>query len=114
MVKNIVEKRRYPRINIRSPLRYRILGCPGAHNTVADNLGVGGLSFVNSQFIKPATNLDLEINILSRVVNSTARVAWASQLPHSYRYKMGVEFLDLEIIKKRYIADYIDIERGTF
>jgi c-di-GMP-binding flagellar brake protein YcgR len=102
-------KRRFPRIGVHSPIRYQILGTPEFSNSIADNISVGGLSFINNRFIKPATNLNLEINILSRVLNSTGRITWVSNLPHSDRYKMGVEFTNLDGREKKYISDYIDM-----
>ena len=105
-------KRRFPRIRIQTPLRYQIRGSPEFYNTLVDNISVGGLSFINTEFIRPSANLNIEINILSRILNSTGRVSWASPLPHSDRYKLGIEFVDLDPIQRHYLSDYIDIQRG--
>lgn len=112
MAVRVENKRRFPRIRIQTPVRYQIRGRPEFTNTIADNISIGGLSFVNARFIGPSTNLNLEINILSRVLNLTARVSWAQPMPHSDRYKLGIEFIELNPVHKNYLSDYIDIQMG--
>jgi hypothetical protein len=112
MVVKVENKRRFPRIRIQTPVRYQIRGRPEFTNTIADNISVGGLSFVNTDFIGPSTNLNLEINILFRILNPTARVSWAQPLLHSDRYKLGIEFIELEPVQKNYLSDYIDMQMG--
>lgn len=113
MIARPEDKRRFPRIRIQTPVRYQIRGSPELRHTLVDNISVGGLSFVNTGFIRPSTKLNIEINILSRVLNSTGRVSWASPLPHSDRYKLGIEFVELDPVQRQYLSDYIDIERGN-
>ena len=104
------EKRRFPRIEIHTPLRYQVRGTPEFNNATTDNISIGGLGFVNEEFIAPENGLTLEVSILSRLLNSTARVVWSSPLPHSNRYRVGVEFLELEEQGKKYLQDFIDLQ----
>lgn len=106
-------KRRFPRIHIQSQLRYQVRGSPEISNTVADNISVGGLSFIGNSFIAPLTNLNLEVDVLSRILNITGKVAWASPLPHSDRYRLGVEFVEFDEMQERYLSDYIDLHMAT-
>lgn len=106
------EKRRYPRIKLKRPLRYQIRGTPEFNNAIVDNISVGGLGFVDNKFIAPRTSLMLEINVLSRILRPVGKIAWSSPLPHSNRYYSGIEFLELDPVEKRFLADYINMQMG--
>jgi hypothetical protein len=106
-------KRQFPRLHTQLAVRYQVRGMPDFSNTLADNISVGGISFVNNDFIRPATPLNLEINVLSRILNPVGKVVWASPLPHSNRYKLGIEFVDMDPVSKRYLDDFIDLQQGV-
>jgi hypothetical protein len=108
------EKRASPRIKCSRAIRYQIRGTPEFNNVTSDNLSVMGVGFLNNKFIAPQTLLMLEINILSRILNPVGRVAWSAPLLHSDRYGLGVEFLELDPQQKRYLSDYINLQRGSF
>ncbi|MCX5710507.1 MAG: PilZ domain-containing protein [Candidatus Omnitrophica bacterium] len=101
-------KRRFPRLNLHAPLRYQIRGDPHFDNAVSDNVSVGGLSFTTDAFLAPDTKVMLEFNVLSRVLHTIGRITWASPLPHSYRNRLGVEFLEVAEEDQKYLTDYID------
>jgi len=107
-------KRRFTRIEVKAPFRYQIRGASEFRNTIADNISLGGIGFISDRFISPATCLNMEINILSRIINSVGRVVWAAPLPHSDRYRLGIEFLELNQLEKNYISDYINMQTGNF
>lgn len=109
MAIRLKEKRRFPRIKLRTPLRYQIRGRPEFDHAISDNIGLGGMSFVINRFITPLTVVMLEINILSRILRPIGKVAWSSPLPHSERYRLGVEFLELDHPQKDYLADYVTV-----
>ena len=106
------ERRRFPRIRLRAPVRYQTRGTPEFNNVMSDNVGLGGIGFINDKFIAPKTLVMLEMNILSRFLNPIGRIAWVSSLPRSDRYRLGVEFLELGPDVKKYLQDYIDMRRG--
>jgi len=104
------EKRRFPRIKFNSPLRFQIRGTPAFNNTVINDISSGGIGFTADNFIPPSTNLMLEINILSHVVKPIGRVAWSSPLPHCNRYRLGIEFVELDLRDRTFLNDYIDMQ----
>lgn len=103
------ERRHFPRVNFRTPIRFEIVGESEFDNAVSIDLSVGGLSFVSNDFISPSTELILEINILSRVLKSSGRVVWSYHLPHSDRNRFGVEFLKFDTFEKQYLANYLKL-----
>lgn len=108
-VVGLKEKRRFSRINIRAPLRYQIRGKSEFDHAISDNISVGGVSFVIDKFITPLTLLMLEINFMSRTLSPVGKVIWSAPLSHSDRYKLGIEFLELDSRQKHYLADYINV-----
>lgn len=105
-----VERRRFPRIKLRTPLRFVVRGTPEYSSVVSDDVGIGGISFINEKFIPRKTHLMLEMNVLSRVLNPVGKVISAIPLPHSNRYRLGVEFVDLNPKEKNYLSDYINMQ----
>ena len=93
-------------------MRYAIRGVSEFSNAICDNLSAAGIGFINDKFIPPDTPLMLEINILSRVLNTIGRVTRSSYLPHTDRYRLGVEFLEIGLNEERYLADYINMKMG--
>lgn len=109
---NLEEKRRFPRINLRTSVRYQVRGEPEFSNNLTDNISTGGVSLTNNMFIAPSTLLMLEINILSRILRPMGKVSWSQTVPHSDRNRLGIEFLELNYNEKDYLADYIDMQLG--
>lgn len=103
------EKRRFPRLNLHAPLSVKLRGTPEFANVISEDVSVGGVSFITNTFIAPATPVNLEINILSRVLSAAGKTIWAQQLPHSYRNRVGVEFSEFNQKEKEYLSDFIDM-----
>ena len=104
------EKRNFPRIRLRTQLRYQIRGTPDFNNALSEDISLSGMGFINDNFIVPSSNVTLEINILSRILTPIGRITWSMPLEHSDRYRLGVEFLEFNPVEKRYLGDFIDIQ----
>lgn len=108
-------KRRAPRIDLRAEMRYQVRGSASEFsNVISDNISTGGVAFGADKYIAPQTPLMLEIDVLSRVLRPVGRVAWCQPLPHSYRNRLGVEFLEMDPLEKNYLADYISMQTSRF
>ncbi len=114
MAIRLEEKRRFPRITLKTPLRYKIRGMPECNSAVSDDISLGGIGFVNHCFIPPQISVGLEINILSKIISPIGRIAWSHPLPHSDRYRVGIEFLEFDPREKNFLADYMDMQRNKF
>jgi c-di-GMP-binding flagellar brake protein YcgR len=112
MVMEAKEKRRFPRLKLNTPLRYQVRGAPKFDNALSDDISVGGISFVNQEFIPPETLVGLEIGILSKILSPVGKIIWSSPLPHSNRYRTGIEFLELDPQQKNFLSDYINLRMG--
>jgi len=114
MLTRIENKRLFPRVDTSAPIHYEVRGSTLTAARVAGDISAGGLSFIDQQYIPPATLLNLEVNLLSRVIRPAAKVCWVAPLPHSYRFRVGVQFLEMDPEEKRYLSDYIDMRRDQF
>lgn len=113
MAIKLAEKRRFPRIGFRAPIKYQVRGRPENGCSVSDNISARGLRLRLDKFITPSTLLTFEISVLSKTVRPVGQVAWISRIPYSDRYKSGVEFVELDPREESYLKDYINIVRET-
>lgn len=110
MAYRTTEKRRFPRIPLKAELHCQVRGVPRFDNFISDDISLGGVSFVNSEYIVPQTPVSLKINLRSRVLNPIGKIAWSWPLPHSDKYKVGVEFLELDYAEKRLLSDFLNLQ----
>lgn len=101
------EKRRFPRINLKTPLRWEIRGASQTTNTVNSDISLGGLGFVNERFIAANTCVSVQINIESRTIRAAGRIANVSFLPYSDKYRLGIEFMEFDTKEKDLLSIYI-------
>lgn len=104
------EKRRHSRLSLHTPIRYQVRGQPQFDNTISNDISLGGLSFTSIGFVPPKTPVMLEVNLLSKVLKVIGKIAWVQTLPHSYRNKIGVEFLNMDPLEKNYLSEYLNMQ----
>jgi len=107
-----VEKRLFPRIDIHAPIRYQMRGRQHYSSSISKNLSAQGISFLSDRFIAPETTVMLDLNVLSTTLEPIGRVRWSTQLPHSDRYQVGVQFVEMNARQKNFLGDYIDMHTG--
>lgn len=78
------------------------------------DLSLSGTRLNADRFFPPGINLSLELNILSRIVNSVGRVVWSQPIVRSDRYQMGIEFVTINPKERSYLSDYINMHLPEF
>ena len=111
MPNSIVNKRLFPRLPLAAPLRYQIRGTPHYNSTLSNNVSLGGVCFVNNDYLALNTNLALEISVLSQIVRPIGRIRWSAPIPHSDSYMTGVEFVEFNYKEKKYLSDYLQMRK---
>jgi len=106
------EQRRFSRLDFKNPLRYKIRGENKFENALCENLSLGGLGFENEEFVPPSTPVTVEINIPYRTLKPLGRVVWSAPLPHSDKYRLGIEFLNLDPKDWAYLENYLQKENA--
>ncbi len=114
MIIPIKQKRHAPRISLHVPIRYQIRGSSEYANTLSDNISISGLRIVNQKHIPPSTAVMLEIGLASRTLRPIGKIVWSEPFPHSDRNHIGIEFLELGMEEKRYLANFITSVTNNF
>jgi hypothetical protein len=105
----IKEKRQFRRISAKFPIRYRIRRGGFFASALTENLSLSGTRLNADRFFPQGLNLNLELNILSKIINPVGKVVWSQPLPHSNRYKMGIQFIEINPQDKNYLTDYVNM-----
>lgn len=104
------EQRIFPRVNSRLNVRCQVRGKPACSHGVTYDISASGIAFISDRFIAPRTELNLQLNVMNKMLKPAGRIAWASVVPYSGRYRLGVEFIEFDIIEKNYLVDYLQIQ----
>ncbi len=107
------DKRIFPRVKLKLPLRYQVVNTPEAAQSVSEDISSRGVSFINGSFIAPNALVKLDLYIQSKIVSPIGRVAWSQLLPHSNRYRVGVEFTDFCEGEEKFLVDIVDLKAQT-
>ncbi|MFA5320389.1 MAG: PilZ domain-containing protein [Candidatus Omnitrophota bacterium] len=101
-------KRTSRRYDLELPLKYYVRGNQSFSSTVAsDNISAGGIGFTGRCFIPPSTNLMLELMVAKKSISSIGKVAWVNVSSRSNKYKLGVEFLEMNPMDREYLKKYL-------
>lgn len=102
------ERRRFPRINLKTPVCWQMRGVSEINNSVNGDIGLGGIGFTDDKFIAANAYINLQLNMASRLINMTGRIANVCFLPYSDKYRLGIEFIEVDQKEKKLLADYIN------
>lgn len=93
----INEKRKFQRMDIAIPLRYKELSGNSylTRGTLTKNISEGGTRFISGSFYALAKRLIIEMNLptLETPVKMISKVAWIKKLPVGNDYEIGNQFL---------------------
>ena len=103
------ESRRFPRLKFSNPLRFQVRGTPKPCTSLSENISLNGIGFINNDFIAPLTPVTMEINVLSKVLRPIAKVVWSAPLAHSNRYRLGAEFLEMDMKDRKLLSDFVNL-----
>jgi c-di-GMP-binding flagellar brake protein YcgR len=91
----IDERRKTCRSAISFPVECGLLPEKNYFYTVSKDLSNGGAKIIIDNFIPKGNVIRMYINIIDRVVEMKARVAWCNKERISDRYTAGLEFLEV-------------------
>lgn len=107
------EKRRFPRVKVRIPVRYREVR-DGAESVAVDSLtcdvSAGGLRFTTDKLVSNACSLLLELDIpnLIHPVKAVSRVACVEKTNADGHYEIGSEFMEITEKDRELIAKFLN------
>lgn len=108
------EKRRYPRFNSHLPVRFQLKDSPSKFgHALSRDISEGGMRLILNEFFRPKTEVLLEMIVLGRIINPSAKVVWAQRISHSDNYQIGLEFLEMDRIEREKLKNYVDYKRES-
>ena len=113
----INEKRKFPRIESRFPLKYKDLRRMGEEyrGTVSKNVSEGGIRFRSDRFISLACRLVVELSLpsITKPIRAVSKITWIKKLPAGDDYEVGNQFLEISREDKEVIREYVREELET-
>lgn len=107
---NIVEKRRFQRMNSNLPLRYRNIKTGTVPmGSLTKDISEGGIRFKTNEFISLACRLVVEITLptVQKPIKAISKVAWIRRLSSGEQYELGNQFLEISKEDRSFITDYV-------
>ena len=110
----VKERRGFPRINAKFPIRYKIKRGGFVASALTQDLSLSGARLNTDRVFPQGLNLNLELNILSKIINPVGRVVWSQSLARSSQYQIGIEFVEINSQDRNYFSDYINTRTSEF
>lgn len=104
----MVENRRFPRIQVSFPIECRSLLSRSYFYTVSKDLSLVGVKIITNEFLAKNDLLKININLINKMVNLKAKVAWCNKERASERYSTGLEFVEISPINREEISVFLD------
>jgi c-di-GMP-binding flagellar brake protein YcgR len=113
---NVVEKRRFQRMNSNLPLRYKNLKTATVPmGSITKDISEGGIRFKTNEFISLACRLVVEITLpmAPKPIKAISKVAWIRKLSSGEQYELGNQFLEISKEDRTLITDYVGRLNGA-
>ncbi len=104
------DQRRQTRFKLETPVSFQVRGRPEFVTTLTSDISNNGLGFDSDAFIPNNTLIMLEVPVLAKVIHPVGRIAWSASMVHSDRYRIGVEFMEMDPAEKHYLKDYLSLK----
>jgi hypothetical protein len=103
------ERRKFPRAEFREPINFELPVCSLSGGCLARDLSEGGLRINFESFVKPQEAMKIELRLFPKeeAILVEGRVAWATQVPSSDRYQLGIEFIEKGEDSQQNIRKYV-------
>ena len=112
---NVVEKRRFQRMDSNLPLRYKnIKTATVPMGSLTRDISEGGIRFKTNEFISLACRLVVEVSLptMQRPIRAISKVAWIRKLSSGEQYELGNQFLEISKEDRGHITNYVNRLNG--
>ena len=95
MIYNGAERRRWPRVDVHLPIRFREVGEFSSSPIDAETQDVseGGIKFSSDKFLPKNSKLVVNLNLNDvSSMKATVKIVWSARDAHTNMYETGVEF----------------------
>lgn len=105
------ERRRYVRIPERSQISYKVIAKTKIETYLTKDIGQGGLRFFINDPVPKDSLLEIELTQkgIPFSFRAIVKAKWIRKEPHSDRYEVGVEFINIPKQATEHLRDYITV-----
>ena len=93
-------QRKFHRYGISFPVECKPLFSHLYFYTVSKDLSIGGLKIISKDFLSKDSLIKLNVNLIDRILDIKAKIAWCNNGRASERYISGIEFVEMNQISK--------------
>ena len=106
----IEERRRWPRLRVYSPVKYRFLKEERFQCCITCDISEGGAGLLLDNPLPRGTCLYFQIKLhdMPHPASGIARVVWASKDAFSEKYRAGLEFLEISGASRNEISVFVE------
>ena len=105
----MADKRKFRRVKVPFPVECNLLPKQQRYfSTVSKDLSLGGVKILSDFFLPRGNFIKMTINLVDRVVDVKAKVAWCNKERVSYRYSVGLEFVEINEPKRKTLSTFLD------
>ncbi|MDD5438795.1 MAG: PilZ domain-containing protein [Candidatus Omnitrophica bacterium] len=95
-----IEKRKFPRLDVKIPLRYKDFSGAAQPEleSFSKNLSQGGISFNTHRFVPLSSHLVLDMNVpaFADPIRAITKITWIRKLAAANRYVVGGQFVEIK------------------
>ncbi len=104
----LIEKRRYPRHPISSPVRYHpVEKSKSVNGSITVDISEGGICFLSGDFIPRGAEVQFSIPVTNQVFQILGKTTYSTLLPNIHFYRTGVEFQNVPDSYKKKLTEEI-------
>lgn len=102
------EKRKYSRLPVSFPVECTELPSQKYFFTVTKDLSLGGAKIISENFLTKDSPVKVNVNLIDKVIDLEAKIAWCNQEPRQLRFSAGLEFKNINDFDKRELSRFIE------
>ena len=105
------ERRRFPRIPVRFPVRYRLIPISGGEylEGLVEDLSVEGVRFHAFTDVKPRAGFLFQLQVPGdSPVHAFGRAAWVRELPGKGGFEVGSRFVDQSTASRKALERHLE------
>lgn len=103
-----LERRRDSRVGISFPVECNLAAKKDYFYTVTKDLTTTGTKIISNDFLIKGIMVKVNINLIDRMLNVKARVAWCNREKYADRYTAGLEFTEITENGKRVLKHFLN------
>jgi len=102
------DKRRHKRVEISFPVECKTIPSRSYFYTVSKDLSIAGARILSNKFIPKGNSLKVDVNLIDKVLNLQAKVAWCNKDRSAERYLTGLEFINVNGLEQKALSAFLE------